>query len=255
MTEVVRRLVKKLSSTESKSAGSLYSVDTRLRPHGASGPLIVSLDAFREYFESHAKSWERLALTRARVVYSTGGFRGVVTDTLRSLIAMPVSPATLAREVLAMRRKLEGAHTSARKPKPKKRRSGALADIEFLVQYLQLVHAVEFPEIVAPNLWDALDLLRQVDLIDAAAHATLTAAYGFLRTVESRLRIVHNRSGVSLPEETSELLRLARRLNYQNADPDATIKAFRADAARYDNEVRALFHQLIGRHAGETLFS
>jgi glutamate-ammonia-ligase adenylyltransferase len=253
MTEVVRRLLKTLAGTESKSAGSLYVVDTRLRPHGASGPLIVTLDAFREYFETQAKPWERLALTRARVVYSTGGFRTIVTDTLRSLIAMPESPAALARAVISLRRKLEATRGATRRQM--KRRPGALADIEFLVQYLQLVHAVEFPEIVAPNLWDALDLLRQVDLIDAGVHATLTAAYSFLRTVESRLRIVHNRSGVGLPEETGDLLRLARRLYYQNADPDATISAFRADAARYDGEAQALFHQFVGRLAGETLFS
>ena len=56
------------------SGRPLYAVDTRLRPHGASGPLVVTLDAFRDYFRGPAQTWERLALTRARVIFATGGF-------------------------------------------------------------------------------------------------------------------------------------------------------------------------------------
>ncbi len=101
-----------------------------------------------------------------------------------------------------MRRKLEASHARTHL----KRGFGGLADIEFLVQYLQLVHAAELPEILRPNLWDALDALRRVRLLDAEVHADLRDAYDFLRTVESRLRIVHNRSG-SRPSPTTRRAR------------------------------------------------
>jgi glutamate-ammonia-ligase adenylyltransferase len=259
VTEVVRRCLKTLAGTGSGSGsgskssacatGHLYKVDTRLRPHGASGPLVVTLDAFRDYFRTAAQTWERLALARARVVYSTGGFGRIVTDAIRELIATPSDPASLAREVVAMRRKLEGSHARNHL----KRGYGGLADIEFLVHYLQLVHSAEFPEIVRPNIWDALDALRRVGLLDHEAHSDLVEAYGFLRTVESRLRIVHNRSGVDLPDDPGELDRLARRLNYDKPDPAATIAAFRADAARHADRARALFQQHVGRPAGEAV--
>ena len=113
------------------------------------------------------------------------------------------------------------------------------------------MHVAESPEIARPNLWDALDALRRVHLLDREAHADLVEAYGFLRTVESRLRIVHNRSGVDLPDDNGELVRLARRLNYEESDPTATIAAFRADAARHAARTRTLFHQIVGRPAGE----
>ena len=96
-----------------------------------------------------------------------------------------------------------------------------------------------FPRSLRPNLWDALDALRRVRLLDAEVHADLVEAYGFLRTVESRLRIVHNRSGVDLPDDAGELVRLARRLSYEEADPAATIASFRADCARHTERTRA----------------
>src|SRR5262249_21222716 len=129
VTEVVRRFLKMMAGSGSSpaAAGPLYKVDARLRPHGASGPLVVTLDAFCDYFRTAAQTWERLALARARVIYSTGGFSRTVADAIRALIAAPVEPGSLAREVVAMRRKLEGAHARTHL----KRGYGGLADIEF----------------------------------------------------------------------------------------------------------------------------
>ncbi|MGE5754848.1 MAG: bifunctional [glutamate--ammonia ligase]-adenylyl-L-tyrosine phosphorylase/[glutamate--ammonia-ligase] adenylyltransferase [Planctomycetaceae bacterium] len=244
LTEVVRRVLKALGG--SSTAGRLYAVDTRLRPHGASGPLVVTLDAFRDYFQGSAQPWERLALTRARVIFATGGFRREVTDTIHEILATPVDPSALAREVIAMRRRMEEAPARGHL----RRGFGALVEIEFLVQYLLLVHARSDPDVVRPNLWDALDALRRSGMLGRDDHADLRAAYGFLRTVESRLRLVHNRGGVDLPDDPNELVRLARRLNYDQDDPEACADAFRRDAARHAARTRALFRQIVGRPAG-----
>ena len=115
-----------------------------------------------------------------------------------------------------MRRKLEG--TCPRHDL--KRGFGGLADIEFIVQYLQLVHASKSPEVVCPNLWDALAALRKSGLLDPEAAADLRRAYSFLRAVEGRLRIVHNRRDADLPDHPDELARLARRLHYEGDDRD-----------------------------------
>ena len=96
-----------------------------------------------------------------------------------------------------MRRKLEDRAAAS----DLKRGFGGLADIEFLVQYLQLVHARPSPTWRTPNLWEALDALRRAGLLGPEAHHDLRAAYDFLRTVEGRLRIVHNRRSVDLPDD------------------------------------------------------
>jgi glutamate-ammonia-ligase adenylyltransferase len=245
VTEVVRRVLKALE--DSSGSGPLYAVDTRLRPHGAAGPLVVTLDAFLDYFRTAAQPWERLALARARVIHSTGGYGKAVTDAVHELLAMPVNRDVFAREVVAMRRRLEG----ARSRKELKRGFGGIADIEFLVQFLQIAHAAEHPQILRPNLWDALDALRQASLLSDDAHADLRAAYDFLRTVESRLRIVHNRPVVDLPDDPEELVRLARRLNYETSQTSASADAFRSDFARHAARTRALFRQVLGPAAAD----
>lgn len=248
-TELVQRVLRSLGGTS--ESGPLYPVDTRLRPHGASGPLVLPLDAFRAYYEGPAHSWERLALTRARVLYAPGDFGRAVADTLRAILQIRCDPEALARQVVAMRRKLQ----ETRAATDLKRGCGGLVDIEFLIQYLQLVHAAAAPEILRPNAWEALGTLRRAGLLDRRAVAELRAAYDFYRTAESRLRIVHNRSGVELSDDPEALARLAHRFHSEPQDRSATanIDAFRADAARHASRVRAWFQQIVGGPAGEAV--
>src|SRR4051794_37977338 len=187
------------------SSGPLYHTDTRLRPHGASGPLVVTLATLRRYFEESALIWERLALTRARVIFATGGFGRHVTDTIRSLLCQPVERTSVTTELLAMRRRLE----ESRGRNNLKRGFGGLTDLEFLVQYLVLIHAREQPELLLPNLWDALDALHRAGFLRTPDHAELRDAYDFLRTVEGRLRLIHNRACSELPVNHADLVGLA----------------------------------------------
>ena len=238
--DVARRVLRALDGA--CETGRLYAVDARLRPHGSSGPIAIPLDALAEYFQDSAQVWERLALTRARVIHSRGGFGRQVEAAIQSALAVPLDPATLAREVVAMRRKLE----ESRGPHDLKRGFGGLADIEFLVQYLQLRHA-DRPEVARTNLWEALDALLEAGHLSLEAHHDLREAYDFVRTVEGRLRIVHNRAVVDWPGRPDEMARLARRLNYDPpASPDA-VAAFQADAARHARRTRALFEQYVGK--------
>ena len=209
----------------------------------------MTLDVFRDYFRSHAQTWERLALTRARVLFGNGGFGKAVSEAIQDLLASPVDRPTLAGEVVAMRRKLE----DSRARNDLKRGVGGLADIEFLVQYLQLAYASKLPEIVRPNLWDALDALRRTGLLDPTSYTELREAYNFFRTVEARLRIVHNRSGVDLPDDPNELARLARRLNYDESHLNASVQAFQADAVRHAARTRALFQEFVSASTGEAV--
>ncbi len=237
--DLSRRILKALGGPS--QAGRLYGVDARLRPHGSSGPIALPVDAFVDYFRGPAQTWERLALSRARVIHARGAFRRRVEAAVGEARAVPVDPRTLAREVVAMRRRLE----ESRGPHDLKRGSGGLADIEFLVQYLQLLHSDE-PGVARTNLWEALDALLLAGHLDPDAHRDLAEAYDFIRTVEGRLRIVHNRAVVDWPDSTEELARLARRLNYDPPDPPAAAAAFRDDARRATARTREHFERYVG---------
>ena len=144
-----------------------------------------------------------------------------------------------------MRRKLE----ESRGTNDLKRGFDGLADIEFLVQYLQLRHA-DRPSVARTNLWEALDALLEAGHLGPDAHRDLRDlrdAYDFVRTVEGRLRIVHNRAVVDWPGRPDEMARLARRLNYDPPDPPDAVAAFQADAARHASRTRALFEEYVGK--------
>ncbi len=121
VTEVVQRVLKALGN--GSAPGTLYSVNARLRPHGASGPLVMTLDSFREYLDRSTQPWERMAFTRARVVYATGGFGRKVTEIIRAMLAAPADPIQLAAQALAMRRRTRGvAPATAHQARVRRRR-------------------------------------------------------------------------------------------------------------------------------------
>lgn len=241
VTEVAQRVLKILGGNS--TSGPLYSVDTRLRPFGSAGPLVVTLDSFRAYYEASAQIWERLALTRARVIYATGGFGSRVVEDLRAISTTPASREDLARSVLSMRRRLEESRTRT----DLKRGLGGLADLEFIVQFLQLTNARRTPGILRANFWEALDALKRHQVISAEIHVDLVEAYNFLRTVEGRLRLIHNRAGAELPDHPDDLAQLVRRLptGDRGQDPEIAVALFLADAARLTKRTRSIFDQIV----------
>jgi glutamate-ammonia-ligase adenylyltransferase len=239
VTEVVQRILRTLGGD--RQTPSLYQVDTRLRPHGTSGPLVLTLSAFRTYYEESAQAWEKLALTRARVIFATGGFGHHVMDAVLSILSRAEDPAAVASQALAMRRRLEEASGI----QDLKRGIGGLADLEFLVQVLMLIHLPRYPEILRANLWEALDQLHRVGILPDQDFRELRQAYDFLRTVESRLRLIQNRASAELPESPAELLGLAKRLHYQGMDADEVVRAFLAETARWTTSSRALFKKYL----------
>jgi glutamate-ammonia-ligase adenylyltransferase len=239
VTEVAQRLLKAVGS--GSATGPLYAVDARLRPHGASGPLVQTLDGFLAYFRRSTQIWERMTLTRARVIFATGGFGQQVTESVRGLLAEPMDPARIASEVVAMRKKLE----ASRPRHDLKRGPGGLADLEFIVQYLLLVHAPAEPDLLRSNFWEALAALRRHGKLSARVHDELRDAYEFLRSVEDRLWLIHNRGVSELPENPVELERLARRLSDETVESGSAVETFLARAAHVAERTRALYQQIV----------
>ncbi len=242
-SDLGRRVLKALDAAGPTIA--LYPVDTRLRPHGRSGPLVISIEAFRSYYRSQSRGWERLALTRARVVHASSKFRKTIEATLHEILTEPIDPRPFAREVDEMRRRLEnGADRDDLKRAP-----GGLVDIEFSVRFLQLVHAHEHADLLRTNIWEALDMLRAAGLLDRAAHAELRDAYDFMRGVEARTRIIQNRQADRLPEADDDMLRLARRFSEPSVGPPS-IEVFRARLDAHRARVREHYQRIV-RDASE----
>lgn len=237
--DVARRVIRLLD--EGAGTGRLYAVDARLRPNGNSGPIAVPLDALQQYYSERAQVWERLALTRARVLRCRRRFGGRVAATIRSILARSVVAADLASEVRAMRSKLE----ASRGPADFKRGKGGLADIEFLIRYLQLRYA-DLPDVHQPNVWDALDALKSSGRLAAGAADDLLRAYDFIRTVENRLRLQRNRVIPEWPALFEEVARLVGGEVDASTDPLRIVAEFRERAAATLRTTRRWFEATLG---------
>lgn len=169
--------------TTSMGSGLLYEVDMRLRPSGASGLLVTSLDGFAQYQREQAWTWEHQALVRSRVVVGDTALAARFDDVRASVLAQPRGRVALRQEVREMRQKMRD-HLAPKNPAEidLKHSPGGLVDIEFLVQYLTLSHAHAHPALTQwPDNVRLLDTLAQEGLLPSADAEALKAAYLALR--------------------------------------------------------------------------
>ncbi len=240
---VAQRLISHL--TLQLREGALYRIDTRLRPSGSAGPLVVSFEALATYHEREARLWERQALLKARPVAGDEAlFARAYEQVLEPSLFRPIDPAAAARDLIAMRERMER-EIAAESPGRynSKLGRGGLVDVEFAVQFLQLVHGSQHPGIRSRSTPQALVDLREAGLLAPEDQEPLARGYRFLRRLESRLRIVRDRSVDRLPSAGPELLRLARRMGYSGARAGEELLA---DYERTAAEVRAAFLRVLG---------
>ncbi len=168
--------------------GPLYSVDMRLRPSGNQGPLAVSFGAFTRYHAESAWTWERMALTRARVVAGPEPLALRMRDAIETAVASSGGAASVRHDAASMRERMERdlPHDG---PWDVKLRPGGQIDVEFIAQVEQLLHAREHPEIRSPTTRMALGGLADARLIDRSEAEMLIRADRLWRTVQGILRI------------------------------------------------------------------
>ncbi|MDP6803980.1 MAG: bifunctional [glutamine synthetase] adenylyltransferase/[glutamine synthetase]-adenylyl-L-tyrosine phosphorylase [Rhodospirillales bacterium] len=194
-THYFARLSQRLISaiTVQTAEGSLFEVDMRLRPSGFAGPIASSVQTFKRYYTDSAWTWERMALTRGRVVAGPEDLRRRVEATMRKLLTQKMEPQRLLADVAEMRQRIQAEHGTD-DPWNVKHLPGGLVDVEFIAQYLQLRFAHASPDILSPNTRCAFARLRDAGHLDASAAADLVSALELWQTVQGLLRLSLGRS-------------------------------------------------------------
>ncbi|MGB8841190.1 MAG: bifunctional [glutamine synthetase] adenylyltransferase/[glutamine synthetase]-adenylyl-L-tyrosine phosphorylase, partial [Aliidongia sp.] len=204
--------------------GNLYEVDMRLRPSGNAGPIASSLDGFRHYHDAQAWTWERMALTRARVIAGNPALSSDLDAMIRHELTRRRDPAVLLSDVAAMRRRIAAAH-----PAPLawdcKHRRGALVDLEFIAQYFVLKTAPDDPALPAPGTVEICRRLTERGILDAEPGADLAAALAFWQHVQQVLRVTLGK----IESEQVAADQLDRALARALGPGDATAHARRLD--------------------------
>ena len=194
--EIYALLAKRMINwlTTYTSAGSLFEIDTRLRPNGSAGFLVTNAEAFKKYQlregDNAAWVWEHQALTRAR--FSAGSKAvGIFFDDVRfEILSQKRDIEHLRSEILEMRRKVHAGHPNPSTDFDLKHDAGGMVDIEFIVQFLVLAFSNTHPQLIG-NLGN-IALLRiagELGLIQIQIAREVGDAYRLLRSRQHRLRL------------------------------------------------------------------
>ncbi len=212
---IYARLAKRLLTWLSTptAAGVLYETDVRLRPDGAAGLLVSSVEAFEAYQREKAWTWEHQALTRAR--YCCGDARvGERFEAIReAILRLPRDAARLKAEVLEMRQRMREGHPNPTALFDVKHDPGGLVDVEFAVQFLVLAHAHAHPQLTA-NIGNIALLKRcaELGLLSAAVALPAADAYRELRRLQHAVKLQGAEHARVPPEQVAPMVESVRRL-------------------------------------------
>jgi len=220
----------------------VYRVDTRLRPFGESGPLVMSFEGMEHYYLTQGRTWERYAMIKARVVVgSTADAQSwyeLITpfvyrryldySTIESLAELKQKISSNLQNK-ALRRTTSGWNVKLGR--------GGIREVEFIVQSFQLVRGGRDDELQGRNLLTVLLKLAEKGLLSEEDKQALTTAYVFFRRCENTIQAIRDQQVHELPSNEEDKDRLLRWLGYANWNQfDAAVQEHReAVASRFDD--------------------
>lgn len=209
---------------------ALYSVDVRLRAHGEAGPLVGTLEAFRDYHRTSAQFWERQALTRARVIggpTALGATWWELHETL--LYSRPLSSSDL-ETAWQMRLRLEREKDQSVPPELAfKTGAGGLLDVEFFAQLQQMLHGPGHPTLRLPSTRSILRELAEISGLVGGDLARLLENYNFVKRLEMLVRRDTGEPRTTLP---ADCFKVARWMGFPNTEGFMTEHRARLRATR-----------------------
>lgn len=236
-SRLAQRLITALTAMTAE--GGLYEVDMRLRPSGNKGPVAVSFETFRNYQMNEAWTWERLAMTRARVLTGPSTLGSRVAGVVEACLSADRDRQKVLADVADMRARLDR-DRPARSPWDLKEAKGGLFDIEFIVQGLQLVSAAHARDVLQTNTLAALATLERGNALlpdDAKALAESLCAF------QNLIQILRLTVGEAL--STTEMSVSLRTLIAETVGL-ASLDDVEAMLVAREGQVRAIFERLIG---------
>jgi len=214
---VVSEVVRLLSTITDR--GFAYRVDLRLRPDGARGLLVRSLASTLSYYDVRGRTWERQALIKVRHCAGDVALGREFLEAVEPFVYRKYFSFSEINEVKALKRRMETRSTQAGVDElDVKTGRGGIRDIEYSVQFLQLLNGGDLPAVRQRNTLLALEALEIAGCLTGHETYTLSDAYRFLRRTEHRLQLLFDWQTHKLPTTTDELAKLARRMGYRALD-------------------------------------
>lgn len=247
-SEYFERLAQELLQwIEAKQEG-IFHLDVRLRPHGGKGFLANPLDEIVSYYSEKglAAPFERQALIKLRHVAGDASLGKQVEAHRDRFVYSGAAwdlPTALDLRRQQLKQLVERGTTNV------KLTPGGVVDIEYAIQYLQLMHGHKHPVLRTPNAMQALGGLIECGIVSRQDGENLRRAYLFLRMLIDGLRMVRGnaRDLVLPPAESDDFIFLARRVGYTTDDWQAGARHLKTDIEENMGKVREFWERQFGK--------
>ncbi|MDH5387046.1 MAG: bifunctional [glutamate--ammonia ligase]-adenylyl-L-tyrosine phosphorylase/[glutamate--ammonia-ligase] adenylyltransferase [Gammaproteobacteria bacterium] len=238
-----RNLVKFLNETTKD--GFVFRVDTRLRPYGESGPLVMGFGAVEQYYQSQGRDWERYAMIKAKALAGCQADIEYLESMLRPFVFRRYLDFSAFESIREMKAMIEAEVSRKGIQDNVKLGRGGIREIEFIGQTFQLLRGGHDAALQIRGIMDVLNLLQTMKLLESQDVEQLQQAYVFLRRLENRIQMHRDMQVHDLPVDDIGRQRLALAMN----EPDWPALLSKIETHR--NNVHTVFQSIISRETGE----
>lgn len=213
-TRQARKLVKVLS--EVTQEGFVFRVDTRLRPYGESGPLVMSFAAMEQYYQSQGRDWERYAMIKARVITGNEEDQVLFYDMLKPFVYRRYLDYSAFESIRSMKSMIDAEVKRKGFKDNIKLGYGGIREIEFIGQAFQLLRGGHDKALQARGIMEVLKLQGEMRLLNAGEVEQLQQAYRFLRKLENTIQMERDSQTHSLPVDEKLRQKLSLAMGYDD---------------------------------------
>ncbi|MDA7979408.1 MAG: bifunctional [glutamate--ammonia ligase]-adenylyl-L-tyrosine phosphorylase/[glutamate--ammonia-ligase] adenylyltransferase [Pirellulales bacterium] len=234
---------------ESTELGQVYRVDLRLRPDGTQSSIAPSIADALRYYDLKGRTWERQAYVKARVAAGDVSAGNRLLNELQPWVYQRYLAAPDIAGVKALKRRIERrSHQDGVSNRDVKTGHGGIRDIEFCVQFLQLLNGGEQSVVRTGNTLDAIHRLGEAGCLTDQERGLLEENYRFLRRIEHRLQLLFDLQTHELPQSESELRKLAIRMGFSG---EHALTEFREQLSRTTKLNRRILDHLLHESFGQ----
>jgi len=216
--------------------GIAYRVDLRLRPNGRKGALCLSLPTYSSYYESWGKTWERVALIRARPVAGETVLGSIFMQAVEPFVWRRSLDFNDVEEIRELKKKIDTVFDI----NDIKRGYGGIREIEFFIHAFQLLYGGDRKALRRASLADAIGALEKEGFLSREESSMLLENYLFLRRLEHLIQMRDDIQTHSLPAQPEELDVISKKMSYENT------KTFLSDLRLKRLKVRDMYNSLLG---------
>lgn len=251
-TRLCRMMTKLIG--EATELGAAYRVDLRLRPNGASGKICTPYRAMMAYYDLQGRTWERQALIKAAPIAGDLALGNRMLKELSTWIYRRNLSRADISGIKALKRKIERRAVAAGEDRTNiKTGHGGIRDVEFVIQFMQLLNGGELPEIRTTNTLDAISRLERAHCLSPAESTVLAQNYQWLRDLEHRLQLMFDMQVHTIPVDETELLKVAKRMGFggdESEDPLKVLEQFRKTLSETTESNRKILNHLLHNSFG-----